>query len=402
MLKQIHKQWSLSLSIMLALLMTMVATPATAELPDILESGKIRIAVPENFPPFGSLGEEGEYVGYDVEIAQMIADDLGVELELVPVTSKQRIPFLETDKVEKAIKEIVNATKSINATIILGAPLSTNSGLYNAAFVIKSGTIVCAIPKVYLPNYSEYYEKRYFDKGNLHDNRIEVNLGDFINKNYKMGRKPPRLNRFDNNLSQEEQENNKIWQQVRAMDYLNDTPVIQFIEPGIEADDVISYIKSMEHFTDWQKVIVSSDKDFIQLQKYNFVSQYSPMQKKYVNGIDPTTYIKEHILKGDRGDGVPNFLSPDNTFVDELRQRPMSKRKLEAWIDLEPSDYCNEEMMRNYQRNRTLIDLSYIPDDIKEKCTQTFLDAPEGSRKHLLNYFIKKKLKSLMENIGDF
>ena len=172
-----------------------------------------------------------------------------------------------------------------------------------------------------------------------------------------------------------------------------------------EADDIIASVvfHVASEPKNYEKVLIlSSDKDFIQLQKYNFVSQYSPMQKKYVNGIDPTTYIKEHILKGDRGDGVPNFLSPDNTFVDELRQKPMSKRKLETWIDLEPSDYCNEEMMRNYQRNRTLIDLSYIPDDIKEKCTQTFLDAPEGNRKHLLNYFIKKKLKSLMENIGDF
>ena len=172
-----------------------------------------------------------------------------------------------------------------------------------------------------------------------------------------------------------------------------------------EADDIIASVvfHVASEPKNYEKVLIlSSDKDFIQLQRYNFVSQYSPMQKKFVNGIDPTTYIKEHILKGDRGDGVPNFLSPDNTFVDELRQRPMSKRKLEAWIDLEPSDYCNEEMMRNYQRNRTLIDLSYIPDDIKEKCTETFLDAPEGNRKHLLNYFIKKKLKSLMENIGDF
>ena len=172
-----------------------------------------------------------------------------------------------------------------------------------------------------------------------------------------------------------------------------------------EADDIIASVvfHVASEPKNYEKVLIlSSDKDFIQLQKYNFVSQYSPMQKKFVNGIDPTTYIKEHILKGDRGDGVPNFLSPDNTFVDELRQRPMSKRKLEAWIDLEPSDYCNEEMMRNYHRNRTLIDLSYIPDNIKEKCTETFLDAPEGNRKHLLNYFIKKKLKSLMENIGDF
>ena len=172
-----------------------------------------------------------------------------------------------------------------------------------------------------------------------------------------------------------------------------------------EADDIIASVvfHVASEPKNYEKVLIlSSDKDFIQLQKYNFVSQYSPMQKKFVNGVDPTTYIKEHILKGDRGDGVPNFLSPDNTFVDELRQRPLSKRKLEAWVDLEPSDYCNEEMMRNYHRNRTLIDLSYIPDDIKEKCTDTFLDAPEGNRKHLLNYFIKKKLKSLMENIGDF
>ena len=172
-----------------------------------------------------------------------------------------------------------------------------------------------------------------------------------------------------------------------------------------EADDIIASVvfHVAKEPKNYEKVLIlSSDKDFIQLQKYNFVSQYSPIQKQFVNGKCPESYIKEHILKGDRSDGVPNFLSPDNTFVDELRQRPMSKRKLEAWIDLEPSDYCNEEMMRNYQRNRTLIDLSYIPDDIKEKCTQTFLDAPEGSRKHLLNYFIKKKLKSLMENIGDF
>ena len=172
-----------------------------------------------------------------------------------------------------------------------------------------------------------------------------------------------------------------------------------------EADDIIASVvfHVASEPKNYEKVLIlSSDKDFIQLQKYNFVTQYSPIQKQYINGVDPTTYIKEHILKGDRSDGVPNFLSPDNTFVDELRQRPMTKRKLDAWIDLEPSDYCNEEMMRNYQRNRTLIDLSYIPDNIKEKCTQTFLEAPEGSRKHLLNYFIKKKLKSLMENIGDF
>ncbi len=84
----------------------MLASPASAELKDILEAGKIKIATPENFPPFGSLGAEGEYEGYDIDVAKMIAEDLGVELELVPVTSKQRIPFLETDKVDLVISTL--------------------------------------------------------------------------------------------------------------------------------------------------------------------------------------------------------------------------------------------------------------------------------------------------------
>ena len=79
---------------------------AHADLSDILSAGTIKIAVPENFPPFGSLGDEGEHVGYDVDVSNLIAEDLGVELELVPVTSKQRIPFLETDRVDLVISSM--------------------------------------------------------------------------------------------------------------------------------------------------------------------------------------------------------------------------------------------------------------------------------------------------------
>ena len=172
-----------------------------------------------------------------------------------------------------------------------------------------------------------------------------------------------------------------------------------------EADDVIASVvfHVAKEPKNYEKVLIlSGDKDFIQLQKHNFVTQYSPIQKKFMNGVDPTTYIKTHILQGDRSDGVPNFLSPDNTFVDELRQRPISKRKLETWIELNPEDFCNEDMMRNFHRNRTLIDLNYIPEELVDKCIQTFLDTENGDRKQLLNYFVKYKLRNLMENIGDF
>ncbi len=80
--------------------------PALADLSDVLEAGVVKIAVPENFPPFGSLNEEGEYAGYDVDVAKLIGKDLGVEVELVPVTSKQRIPFLETDRVDLVISSM--------------------------------------------------------------------------------------------------------------------------------------------------------------------------------------------------------------------------------------------------------------------------------------------------------
>jgi len=174
---------------------------------------------------------------------------------------------------------------------------------------------------------------------------------------------------------------------------------------GAEADDciatVVDYISKTP--TAFEQVLVlSGDKDFIQLQKHNFVKQFSPVQKKFLYGQDPHLYIKEHIMKGDRSDGIPNFLSSDNTFVDELRQKPLAKKKIENWIGLEPEDFCTEEMLRNYQRNKTLIDLECIPDVLKEKILLEYLKPPKGDRANLLNYFINKRLKNLMNDIGDF
>ncbi|MBK1697499.1 amino acid ABC transporter substrate-binding protein [Rhodovibrio salinarum] len=102
-----------TLAVLTALLSVAVATPAAADLDDVLNDGTIEIAVPENFPPFGSLGVEGEHVGYDVDVAKLIAKDLGVDLELVPVTSKQRIPYLETDRVDLVISSMgANPTRA--------------------------------------------------------------------------------------------------------------------------------------------------------------------------------------------------------------------------------------------------------------------------------------------------
>ena len=150
-------------------------------------------------------------------------------------------------------------------------------------------------------------------------------------------------------------------------------------------------------------MIVSGDKDFIQLQKYSNVTQYSPILKKYVNGEDPADYIRVHILKGDSSDGVPNVLSNDDVFVEGLRQKPLSKKKIEAWKDGDfTGKIVNDNVIRNYERNKTLIDLEHIPSEISENIKTTFQEAKYGDKSKLLTYFIKNRLKELTESIGDF
>ena len=178
---------------------------------------------------------------------------------------------------------------------------------------------------------------------------------------------------------------------------------------GAEADDIIATLVKYEKSDD--TVIISSDKDFIQLHSHK-VKQYSPVSKKFVNGSVPLEYLREHIIKGDRSDGVPNVLSPDDTFTESKRQKPIRKTMLitltEAMEKWEPKDLfqlakCNRDTwMRNWQRNETLIDLSKIPDDIRNDILREFKDTKTGDRSKLFNYFVEKKLNNLIQSIGDF
>ena len=122
-----------------------------------------------------------------------------------------------------------------------------------------------------------------------------------------------------------------------------------------------------------------------------------------VNGKNPVGYLKEHIFKGDTSDGIPNVLSPDNSFTDSLRQRPLGKKKIASWVDHDFEDVApNNEVKRNYQRNKKLIDLTYTPKELSEEILEQFRDSPVSDRSKLLNYFIQKRLKNLTESIGDF
>ena len=166
-----------------------------------------------------------------------------------------------------------------------------------------------------------------------------------------------------------------------------------------EADDIIGVLAKIAT----EKVmIISGDKDFIQLQVRDNVDQYSPITKKIVYDANPAKYLREHILRGDSSDGVPNFLSADNCIVDKIRQTPISKKKVELWVDQEPEDFCNEEQLRNYHRNMKLIDLQYTPSNIVDQVGKQFNEVPKGKRSDLLNFFIERKLNNLIESIGEF
>jgi hypothetical protein len=170
-----------------------------------------------------------------------------------------------------------------------------------------------------------------------------------------------------------------------------------------EADDVIGVLSKFKHMEE-KILILSSDKDFIQLHKYKNVKQYSPMQRKWVRHIDPIGYAKEHIIRGDHGDGIPNFLSGDNFLVEGIRQHPIAKKKVEVWLTQTPEEICegNEEMMERWQRNELLTQFDKVPELLQKDILNAFKKEPLGARKKLYNYFVMNKLQNLMDVIGDF
>jgi len=165
-----------------------------------------------------------------------------------------------------------------------------------------------------------------------------------------------------------------------------------------EADDIIATLCKR---TNEKVLILSGDKDFIQLHN-DRIRQYNPVLNKFVGKDEnPIIYIREHILKGDRSDGIPNVLSDDNVFIEGRRQTPLSKKKIEGWIN-EVLPTFTEEQEKNYIRNRQLIDLNYVPEWLEQNINREFNDVKVATRDKILGYFINKKLKTLIESIDEF
>lgn len=170
-----------------------------------------------------------------------------------------------------------------------------------------------------------------------------------------------------------------------------------------EADDIIAALcADTQEFGRHQDVlIVSSDKDFAQLQKYSNINQYSPMKKRMIKEDTPRKQLMELIMKGDQVDGIPNVLSNDNCFVEGIRQTPLRKNILDQLINDPKSQ--GDEIYRNYCRNKKLIDLSETPQTVKEEIIYRYENQDKwGNKGKVFPYLVEKRCRQLLENVEEF
>lgn len=189
---------------------------------------------------------------------------------------------------------------------------------------------------------------------------------------------------------------NKIRQELKE-----NSPYKVIDVDGAEADDIIGTL-TQKYSANEKVMILSSDKDFAQLQRYPNVEQYSPILKKYIKEPFPMAQLKQLIIRGDKSDGIPNILSADDCFITATRQKPITEAKIINWMNQDPKDFCNDEMLRNYSRNEMMIDLTKIPEKIRGDIINTYETVTYKTKQEFMNYMIANRLKNLIEVAHEF
>ncbi len=173
---------------------------------------------------------------------------------------------------------------------------------------------------------------------------------------------------------------------------------------GAEADDIIGTLVN-EFGADFGAaepiLIISGDKDFRQLHHFSNVQQWHPVEKKMIAVPSATEYLQEHIIKGDSGDGIPSILSQDDCFVLKVRQKPMTEKRLTDFKTKSITE-MDEITRKRFERNTKLIDLRNTPDPIKKEILYNYNHYPKKNRSRIFNYFVDKRLKNLLDAIGEF
>lgn len=173
---------------------------------------------------------------------------------------------------------------------------------------------------------------------------------------------------------------------------------------GAEADDIIAII-TFNKKDDEKILIIGGDKDYAQLQSIPNVKQYAPKKKKFIEIDNPKEFLNELVIMGDKDDGIPNIRSDSDTFVKQnKRQSPIRKTEILQWKKCDdPIEFCEtKNMLENYKRNKQLIDFSYIPEKYKKSILEEYKKESTGTKRTILEYFQKNRMRNLISDMDDF
>lgn len=212
---------------------------------------------------------------------------------------------------------------------------------------------------------------------------------------------------YKKNRKQEREASKYDWDEVFSVlniirdEIRNNFPYRVIQVEGAEADDVIASVVMENSKKDIPEpvLILSADKDFIQLHKYNLVKQYDPIRNNWIVNDDPVQYLQEHIIRGDRSDGIPNILTCDDAIVTGKPQKKMSKEKIASLASMDPSEFTNFIRLRNWKRNAELIDFTRIPDSIVDSIISHYSNY-EMKTTINLEYFIQNNIQDLIEEFS--
>ena len=212
---------------------------------------------------------------------------------------------------------------------------------------------------------------------------------------------------YKQNRKAERERSKYDWDKVFSVlntirDEIRDNFPYQVIQvEGAEADDVIASLVKINDDKDVPEpvLILSADKDFIQLHKYDSVRQYDPIRNNWIEHDDPVQYLQEHIIKGDRSDGIPNILTCDDAIVSGKPQKKMSREKISTLASMDPEKFTNYIRLRNWKRNAELIDFSRIPNEIEVRIIETY-DSIEPQDSISMNYFIEHNIQELIDEFA--
>ena len=170
---------------------------------------------------------------------------------------------------------------------------------------------------------------------------------------------------------------------------------------GAEADDVIASLVRLNLRQNKPEpiLILSADKDFIQLHRYPLVKQYDPIRNRWIENDNPVAYLQEHIIRGDRSDGIPNILTCDDAIVTGKPQKKMSKEKIASLASMDPQEFTNFIRLRNWKRNSELIDFTKIPTPVVERII-SFFTRSKPKQSLQIQYFIDNNIQDLIEEFS--